>query len=68
MAKTSMVQRERKRMKIVAKYAKKRAELKAQVKNLSLSPEERMVCAATNCVKPPCVAKFPVCARPAGKV
>jgi small subunit ribosomal protein S14 len=42
MAKTSMVQRERKRMKIVAKYAKKRAELKAQVKNLSLSPEERM--------------------------
>jgi small subunit ribosomal protein S14 len=42
MAKTSMVQRERKRMKIVAKYAKKRAELKAQVKNLSLSPEERI--------------------------
>jgi len=42
MAKTSMVERERKRMKIVAKYAKKRAELKAQVKNLKLSPEERM--------------------------
>jgi len=37
-----MVERERKRMKIVAKYAKKRAELKAQVKNLKLSPEERM--------------------------
>lgn len=42
MAKTSMVERERKRMKIVAKYAKKRAELKAQVKNLKLSPEERI--------------------------
>jgi len=37
-----MVERERKRMKIVAKYAKKRAELKAQVKNLKLSPEERI--------------------------
>jgi len=42
MAKTSMVERERKRMKTVAKYANKRAELKAKIKNLSLSPEERM--------------------------
>lgn len=42
MAKTSMVERERKRMKLVAKYAKKRAELKAMVKDLSLAPEQRM--------------------------
>jgi len=43
MAKTSMVEREKKRIKTVAKYANKRAELKARIKNLSLSPEERMV-------------------------
>jgi len=42
MAKTSMVERERKRMKTVAKYAKKRAELKAKIKDLKLSPEERI--------------------------
>lgn len=42
MAKTSMVERERKRIKTVAKYAGKRAELKAKVKDLSLAPEERM--------------------------
>ena len=42
MAKTSMVERERKRIKTVAKYANKRAELKARVKDLSLSPEDRM--------------------------
>jgi len=42
MAKTSMVERERKRLKTVAQYANKRAELKAKIKNLSLSPEERM--------------------------
>lgn len=42
MAKTSMVERERKRIKMVAKYAKKREELKKQVKDINLSPEERM--------------------------
>lgn len=42
MAKTSMVERERKRMKMVARYANKRAELKAKIKDLSLSPEQRM--------------------------
>lgn len=42
MAKTSMVERERKRIKTVAKYANKRAELKAKVKDLNLSPEERL--------------------------
>ena len=42
MAKTSMVERERKRMKMVAKYAKKREELKKQIKDMNLSPEQRM--------------------------
>jgi len=42
MAKTSMVEREKKRIKTVAKYAAKRSELKAKIRNLSLSPEERM--------------------------
>ena len=41
MAKTSMVEREKKRERIVAKYAKKRAELKAAICNMSLSDEER---------------------------
>ncbi|MGD8783548.1 MAG: 30S ribosomal protein S14 [Thioalkalispiraceae bacterium] len=42
MAKVSMVERERKRIKTVAKYAKKRAELKAKIKDMSLSADERM--------------------------
>jgi small subunit ribosomal protein S14 len=42
MAKVSMMEREKKRIKTVAKYANKRAELKAKIKDLSLSPEERM--------------------------
>lgn len=42
MAKMSMKERERKRIKTVAKYADKRAELKAKIKDLSLSFEERM--------------------------
>ncbi len=41
MAKVSMVQREKKRAKLVAKYAVKRAELKATVIDLSKSDEER---------------------------
>lgn len=41
MAKVSMVEREKKRQKTVAKYAKKRAELKAMIKDQSLSDEER---------------------------
>jgi len=41
MAKTSMVERERKRMKMVAKYAKKREELKKQSVDMKLSPEVR---------------------------
>jgi small subunit ribosomal protein S14 len=40
MAKVSMVQRELKRAKLVNKYAAKRAEIKAQMKNPELSMEE----------------------------
>ena len=42
MAKTSMINRQRKRERTVQKYAARRAELKAQVRNPDLTPEERM--------------------------
>lgn len=41
MAKVSMVQREKKRERTVAKYAEKRAALKAIIKNTELSEDER---------------------------
>ncbi|WP_127475871.1 30S ribosomal protein S14 [Sulfurivermis fontis] len=41
MAKTSMKMRELKRAKLVAKYAAKRAEIKAKLKNPELGFEER---------------------------
>jgi len=41
MAKVSMVQREKKRAKLVAKYSAKRAELKATIVDLNKSDEER---------------------------
>jgi small subunit ribosomal protein S14 len=41
MAKTSMIEREKKRAKMVAKYAKKRAELKAIINDRNASDEER---------------------------
>ena len=41
MAKTSMVMRERKRTRMVAKYAKKRAELKAILSDTKASDEEK---------------------------
>ena len=41
MAKKSIINRELKRTQTVAKYATKRAELKAQLKDESLSTEER---------------------------
>jgi small subunit ribosomal protein S14 len=41
MAKTSMKNRELKRQRTVAKYAKKRAELKATIVNPNTSPEAR---------------------------
>lgn len=43
MAKTSMIMRERKRTKLVAKYASKRAELKAVVLSPKASYEDKMV-------------------------
>ena len=42
MAKKSMVQRELKREKLVKKYAAKRAELKAIIRNVNSSDEERI--------------------------
>lgn len=42
MAKTSIVERERRRRKLVASYANKRAELKAIIKNPESSLEQRM--------------------------
>lgn len=41
MAKTSAIERQKKREKLVRKYAAKRQELKRQSKDVSLSPEER---------------------------
>ena len=41
MAKKSMIQRELKRAKLVAKYAEKRKELKAIIRSVSTSDEER---------------------------
>lgn len=43
MAKTSMVEREKKRARMIAKYAKKRAELKAIINDKSLPDEERWI-------------------------
>ena len=42
MAKTSMIERERKRSKLVARYAEKRAELKAVINNPETDHEERL--------------------------
>ncbi len=42
MAKSCMVNREIKRIKLVKKHAAKRAELKAMIKNTSLSEEDRL--------------------------
>ncbi len=41
MAKTSMINRDKKRSALVAKYATRRAELRDKVKNVKLSEEER---------------------------
>ncbi|MCH8866541.1 MAG: 30S ribosomal protein S14 [Proteobacteria bacterium] len=43
MAKQSMIQREFKRTKLVAKYAKKRAAIKATIRSIHSSDEERAV-------------------------
>lgn len=41
MAKVSMIERDKKRVKLASKYAKKRAELKAKIKDKTISMEER---------------------------
>ena len=41
MAKLSMIEREKKRQKTVAKFAKKRAELKATISSITASDEEK---------------------------
>ena len=41
MAKVSMVEREKRRRRIVAQYAKRRATLRAAVRDNSLAPDER---------------------------
>ena len=41
MAKSSMINREKKRMRLVKKYANKRSELKSIIRNMSLGDEER---------------------------
>ena len=41
MAKTSMVEREKKRARIVKKYAKKRAEIKAVLRSVDATDDER---------------------------
>ena len=46
MAKKSMIQRELKRAKLVAKYANKRAQLKAIIRNVNSTDEEREVAQA----------------------
>jgi small subunit ribosomal protein S14 len=43
MAKNSMVQRELKRARLVAKHAKKRSELKAIIKSVDASYDEKMM-------------------------
>lgn len=46
MAKTSMIQRELKREKLVQKYAAKRAKLKAIIRDLNTDDEERIAAQA----------------------
>jgi len=45
MAKTCMVNREKRRVRLIKKYAQKRAELKKNIVNLNLSDEERTAAA-----------------------
>jgi small subunit ribosomal protein S14 len=45
MAKRSMIERDKRRKELAAKYAVRRAELREMVKNIKLSPEERQAAA-----------------------
>lgn len=42
MAKTSMIEREKRRAKVVKKFAAKRAQLKEQIRDPKAQPEDRM--------------------------
>jgi small subunit ribosomal protein S14 len=46
MAKTNMVEREKRRARIVKRYAAKRAQLKELIRNPKTSPEDRMAAQA----------------------
>jgi small subunit ribosomal protein S14 len=46
MAKTNMVEREKRRARLVKRYAAKRAQLKELIRNPRTSPEERMAAQA----------------------
>jgi small subunit ribosomal protein S14 len=46
MAKTSMIEREKRREKVVKKYAAKRAQLKELIRSPKTSPEERLAAQA----------------------
>ena len=57
MAKTSMIERDLKRTKLVKKYAAKRAELKAIVLSATASYEAARTLTATACARSPrCVS------------
>ena len=47
MAKTSMVEREKRRTRVVKKYAAKRAQLKERIRSPKSSPEERAAAQAS---------------------
>ena len=68
MAKTSMVMREVKRAKLVARYAARRAQLKAVIGNLESTDEERQVAVAKLAGLPrdsePCTATVVFTIRP----
>jgi len=82
MAKNSMIARENKRTRLAKRFAARRAELKAIIKNTDSSYEEREAAQqklrmattvnldlpGTSCAKPPCVVTCPVWSRQAGKL
>ena len=43
MAKLSVIEREKKRAKLMLKYAKKRSEIKKQLKKTDLNVEDKMI-------------------------
>ena len=64
MAKVSAVQRDLKRRKLVARYAAKRAELKAIIKNKETSMEDRFAAVLASSKEPLCVNRSSPCGSP----